>query len=270
MKKFILKTAIFALFIVMIVFLSQQSPNNEEQAKKISQGLAQSLKSAQNELILVLGDDSTLKKEIKDLKLAYTGCEGANKSLLPDFLYNKETGLVEICNVTLLNRTTDFSQRLVYEFFSDHELCINTPNDTVERICNDRDRNKRYAVNRVLASNDKKTTNLLTLNIDYGDKSSVFMVMTGKQSKIAYKTSYGDEALLQLEDEDITYLKNQLTKINRKFAKPKCERRVIKLFAINEKGQRFRSFACIEAVSKHTQKLLKLARTVSSFTKNTF
>lgn len=270
MKNFVLKTVIFALFIVMIIFLSQQPAHNEEQAKKVSQGLTQSLKSAQNELLLVLGDDSTLKKEIKDLKLAYTGCKGSNTDLLPDFLYNKETGLVEICNVTLLNRTTDFPQRLVYEFFTDHQLCMNSPNDTVERICNDRDRDQRYAVNRVLASHDKKSTNLLTLNVDYGDRSSVFMVMTGNQSKLAYKTSYGAEALLQLEEEDIAYLKNQLTKIDRKFSKPKCDRRVIKLFALNDRGQRFRSYACIEAISKHTQKLLKLARTVSSFTKNTF
>ena len=88
MKKFVLKTVIFTLFIVMIIFLSQQPVHNEEQAKKVSQGLTQSLKSAQNELMLVLGDDSTLKKEIQDLKLAYTGCKGTDTSLLPDFLYN--------------------------------------------------------------------------------------------------------------------------------------------------------------------------------------
>jgi len=270
MKKFLLKSVIFALFIVMIVFMSQKPAHNDEQAKKVSSGLSQSLKSAQNELILVLGEDSTLKKEINDLKLAYTGCKAANTSLLPDFIYNNKEGLIEICNVTLLNKTSDFPQRLVYEFFTTHELCINSPNDTVDRICNDRDSNKRYAVSRVLASHDQKSTNLLTLNVDYGDKSSVFMVMTGKQSKIAYKSSYGSEALLQLEEEDITYLKTQLTKINRKFNKPKCKRRVIKLFALNEKGQRFRSHACIEDISKDTQKLLKLARTVSSFTQNTF
>ncbi len=270
MKNFLLKTVIFVLFIFMVVFLSQQSPQQQEAKAKLSQNLSGSLKSAQNELILVLGEDSTLKDEISQLKLTFTGCKGANTSLLPDFLYNKKTGEIDVCNVRLLNKATDFHQRLVYEFFTNHKLCLNAINDTVERICNDRDRNERYTVSRVLASHDKKVTNLLTLNVDYGDKSSVFMVMTGNQSKIAYKTSYGDEALLQLEEEDITYLTTQLTKIKRKFTKPDCGRRVIKLFARNQKGQRFRSYACIEDISEHSQKLLKLTRTVSSLTKNTF
>ena len=106
--------------------------------------------------------------------------------------------------------------------------------------------------------------------MEYGDKSSVFMVLTGNQNKMAYKTNYGDERILQLAPEDIEYLNAQLGKIKRKFAKPKCLRKVIRLYAQNSMGQRFRSFACVEDIDANTQAMLKLTRTVSSLSQNTF
>ncbi len=271
MKNIFAKFIVFGMFVFLIVFLVQQNKNNTEQlqVKKVSGGLGASLDSAKNELILVLGQDSTLKQSIKDLKLSYKGC-GFNLSILPDFIYNAKTSSIQVCNVSLLNKTADFHQRIVYEFITQKGLCINPPNQILTRLCEDRDQNEKYVVNRVLASHDKSAKNLLTLNMDYGDKSSVFMVLTGNQNKMAYKTNYGDERIVQLQAEDITYLTAQLSKIKRKFSKPKCQRKVIRLYAQNALGQRFRSYSCIEDLSENTQAILKLTRTVSSLSQTTF
>ena len=271
MKNLFGKIVIFGLFVFLIVFLSRQNKINQrnEKIKKVSGSLLESLESAKNELILVLGDDETLKESVKSLSLSYEGC-GSDLSILPDFLYSSKKSKIQVCNVQLLTKTTNFHQRIVYEYITHNGLCINPPNETLGRICQDRDQNEKYVVNRALASHEKSVNNLMTLNMEYGDKSSIFMVLTGNQNKMAYKTNYGEERVIQLANEDITYLSAQLKNVKRKFSKPKCERKVIRLFAKNEKGQRFRSFACVDDLDANTQSLLKLTRTVSSLSKNTF
>ncbi len=271
MKAFLLKSVIFVLFVVLVVVLSLNSDRKEAQKQPMATHLSEALNLARNELILVLGEDSTLKSQIKNLSLAYTGCSSkASLEVLPDFILDKSTGVIDVCNVSVLEQGGEFSQRVVYEFFTAHDLCSNISSEIVERVCEDRDKNERYQVDRMVASTGKSDTNYFTLNVDYGDKSSVFMIVKGSQTKLAYKTNYGDQSLVALEDEDIVYLESQINKIQRKFAKPKCNRKVMRLFARNKNGQRFRSFACVEDINAHTQKLLKLTRTVTSLSKNTF
>ena len=217
--------------------------------------------SAKKQLIKKLPPESEFYSLVSSLEIDPSDCLDVEAALLPNFIIDKNK--VKICNPQAILRDQRFSDRLAFEFLEVNNICDDPSGESLESICDKKDTNQRYFPNRILASVKKENSGKtgkrsFTVTIDYGDKTSVFMVIDKQSQKLAYKTNYGNEKMVPLDELDIEYMNKQIARIDRKLIKPKCKRKIIRLFAFDKSGQRFRSFACIENLSSHTQKMLKL------------